>query len=133
MCCAQSTTDQQKKRKLRKGEGVEWSHSICAAATPSPAAAEPVKYKRIITSAFIQVYARRIGQPTQRATNYTARSNIEPAQIFPHANGQSAPGSGGARDFGRGAGSHTSSTASESFSMKRDRRYRVRVVGLSPG
>jgi len=56
-----------------------------------------------------------MGQPTQRATNYTARSNIEPAQIFLHANGQSAPRSGGARDVGRGAGSHTLSTASESF------------------
>jgi len=29
-----------------------------------------------------------MGQPTQRATNYTARSNIETAQIFLHANGQ---------------------------------------------
>jgi len=26
-------------------------------------------------------YARRMGQPTQRATNYTARSKIEPAQM----------------------------------------------------
>jgi len=26
-----------------------------------------------------------MGQPTQRATNYTARSNIEPAQIFLHS------------------------------------------------
>jgi len=34
------------------------------------------------------VYARRMGQPTQRATNYTARSNIDTAQIFLHANGQ---------------------------------------------
>ena len=58
-----------------------------------------------------------MGQPTQRATNYTARSNIEPAQIFFHANGKSAPRSGGARDVGRGAGSHTPSTASESFSL----------------
>ena len=32
--------------------------------------------------------ARRMGQPTQRATNYTARSNIDTAQIFLHANGQ---------------------------------------------
>jgi len=56
-----------------------------------------------------------MGQPTQRATNYTARSNIEPARIFLHANGQSAPRSGGSRDVGRGAGSHTPSTASESF------------------
>jgi len=31
------------------------------------------------------VYARRMGQPTQRATNYTARSNIEAARIFLHA------------------------------------------------
>jgi len=54
-----------------------------------------------------------MGLPTQRATNYTARSNIEPAQIFLHANGQSAPRLGGARDVGRGAGSHTPSTASE--------------------
>jgi len=54
-----------------------------------------------------------MGQPTQRTTNYTARSNIEPAQIFLHANGQSVPGSGGARDVGRGAGGHTPSTASE--------------------
>jgi len=30
---------------------------------------------------------RRVGQPTQRAANYTARSHIEPAQTFPHANG----------------------------------------------
>ena len=29
-------------------------------------------------------YARRMGQPTQRATNYTARSNIDTAQIFLH-------------------------------------------------
>jgi len=35
--------------------------------------------------------ARRVGQPTQRAANYNARSNIEPAQMCPHANGQSAP------------------------------------------
>ena len=34
------------------------------------------------------VYARRMGQPTQRATNYTARSNIVTAQIFFYANGQ---------------------------------------------
>jgi len=33
-------------------------------------------------------YARRMGQITQRATNYTARSNIDTAQIFLHANGQ---------------------------------------------
>jgi len=45
-----------------------------------------------------------MGQPTQRARNYNARSNIEPAQLFLHANGQSAPRSGGARDVGRGAG-----------------------------
>jgi len=61
-------------------------------------------------------YARRMGQPTQRATNSTARSTIEPAQIFLHANCQSAPRLDGARDVGRGAGSHTPSTASESFS-----------------
>jgi len=60
-------------------------------------------------------YARRMGQPTQRATNYTAKSNIETAQIILHANGQSAPRSGGACDVCRGAGSHTPSTASESF------------------
>jgi len=29
-----------------------------------------------------------MGQPTQRATNYTARSNIDTAQIVLHANGQ---------------------------------------------
>jgi len=41
-----------------------------------------------------RIYAWRMCQPTQRATNYTARSNLEPAQIFLHANGQSAPRSG---------------------------------------
>jgi len=35
-----------------------------------------------------KIYARRMGQPTQRATNYTARSNIDTAQIFLYANGQ---------------------------------------------
>jgi len=35
-----------------------------------------------------EIYARRMGQPTQRATNYIARSNIDTAQIFLHANGQ---------------------------------------------
>ena len=35
-----------------------------------------------------RTYARRMDQPTQRATNYTARSNIDTAQIFLHANGQ---------------------------------------------
>ena len=47
-----------------------------------------------------------------RERQTTARSNIEPAQICLHANGQSAPRSGGARDVGRGAGCHTLSTAS---------------------
>jgi len=46
--------------------------------------------------------------------------NIEPAPKNLHANGQSAPRSGGARDVGRGAGSHTPSTASESFSQDTD-------------
>jgi len=36
----------------------------------------------------VRHYARRMGQPTQRATNYTARSNTVTAQIFLHANGQ---------------------------------------------
>jgi len=63
-----------------------------------------------------QRYARRMAQPTQRTTNYTARSNIEPVQIFLHANGQRAPRSDGACDVGRGAGSHTPSTAAEAFS-----------------
>jgi len=38
--------------------------------------------------AYERSYARRMGQPTQRATNYTARSNIDTAQIFLYANGQ---------------------------------------------
>ena len=42
-----------------------------------------------------------MGQPTQRATNYTARSNIDTAQIFLHANGQSALRTGSARGVGR--------------------------------
>jgi len=37
---------------------------------------------------YTSTYARRMGQHTQRATNYTARSNIVTAQIFLHANGQ---------------------------------------------
>jgi len=74
-----------------------------------------------------EAYARRIGQLTQRATNYTARSNIEPVQIFLHANGQSAPRPGGARDVGRGAGSHTPSTALESFSLYIIYIYRQRT------
>ena len=37
---------------------------------------------------YVYTYARRMGQPTQRAKNYTARSNIDTAQIFLHANGQ---------------------------------------------
>jgi len=36
----------------------------------------------------------------------------------PTANGQSAPGSGSARGVGRGAGSHTPSTASESCAQR---------------
>jgi len=59
-------------------------------------------------------YARRMDQPTQRATNYTARSNIDTAQICLHANGQ-RPNRAmiRQRSRGRGAGSHTPSTASE--------------------
>jgi len=45
-----------------------------------------------------------------RKVKHWARPNLL------HANGQSAPRSGGACDVGRGAGSHTPSTASESFS-----------------
>jgi len=56
-----------------------------------------------------------VGQPTQRAANYTARPNIEPAKKFPHANGQSAPRPSGDRHGGSDAGHHTPSTASESF------------------
>ena len=37
---------------------------------------------------YAYTYARWMGQPTQRATNYTARSNIDTALIFLHANGQ---------------------------------------------
>ena len=77
---------------------------------------EPVECGAKTLPFIVPPYARRMGQPTQRATNYTARSNIDTAHIFLHANGQSAPRSGGARDVGRGAGSHTPSTASESFS-----------------
>jgi len=58
------------------------------------------------------------------------QTSIPPKYVStPTANGQSAPRSGSARDVGRSAGSHTPSTASESFphthtaaSMKRDRR-----------
>jgi len=78
-----------------------------------------VKQARVMN---IPLYARRMGQPTQRATNYTARSNIEPAQIFLHANGQGAPRSGGARDVGRGAGSHTPSIALESTPIEYNRQ-----------
>jgi len=70
-----------------------------------------------LTQTCLTTYARRMGQPTQRATNYTARSNIDTAQIFLHANGQSAPRSGSARGVGRGAGSHTPSTRPRSPSL----------------
>jgi len=66
-----------------------------------------------------------MGQPTQRATDYTATSNIEPAQILLHGNIQSAPRSGGACDVGRGAGSHTPSTVSESFSPITNRPHHI--------
>jgi len=56
-----------------------------------------------------------VGQPTQRAANDTARSNIEPAQKFPHANGQSAPQPSDDCYCGWDAGHHTLSTASQSF------------------
>ena len=46
------------------------------------------------------LYARGLGQPTQRAANYTARSNIDPAQIFLNANGQSTPQPSGDRHGG---------------------------------
>jgi len=62
---------------------------------------------------------RRVCQPTQRAANYTERSIIEPAQRFPHANGQSAPRPNGDRYGGRGAGHHTLSTTSESVLARR--------------
>jgi len=35
--------------------------------------------------------ARQVGQPTQRAANYTARSNIEPAHNFPRQRPKRAP------------------------------------------
>jgi len=49
----------------------------------------------------------------------------------PTANGQSAPRSGSARGVGRGAGSHTPSTASESFSQVTDGK--VCLVQVSVG
>ena len=60
----------------------------------------------------------RAGQLTQeQQTIPQGQTSSPPPQIFVlHANGQSAPRSGGARDVGRGEGSHTPSTASESFS-----------------
>jgi len=45
--------------------------------------------------------------PHREQQTYTAGSNIEPAQILLHANGQSAHRASGARDVGRGAESHT--------------------------
>jgi len=59
-----------------------------------------------------------MGQPTQRATNYTARSNIVTAQIFLHAKRPTAKArlEQAALAASAGAGSHTPSTASESFS-----------------
>ena len=48
----------------------------------------------------LYIYARRMGQPTQRAANYIARSNIDPAQIFFYANGQSTPQPSGDRHGG---------------------------------
>ena len=97
-----SSIDQTHKTNTKNTNSLDLGHAhVRSAAVEAPSRAES---------------ARRMGQPTQRATNYTARSNIEPAQIFLHANGQSAPPSGSARDrdVGRGAGSHTPSTASES-------------------
>jgi len=65
-----------------------------------------------------------LGQPTQRAESnklYRKVSNIDTAQIFLHANGQRPKRAmirqrSRARGVSRGAGSHTPSTASESFS-----------------
>jgi len=45
-------------------------------------------YTYVYIYIYMYVYARRMGQPTQRATNYNARSNIDTAQTFLHANGQ---------------------------------------------
>jgi len=61
------------------------------------------------------IYARRMGQPIQRATNYTARSNFDTAQIFLHANGQRpkrAPIRQRSRRRQRRGEPHTSSTDS---------------------
>jgi len=101
-----------------------WVYVANTAATVvrvNPNACMPERWLRVdAICAYIytydSIYARRMGQPTQRATNYTARSNIDTAQIFLHANGQSAPRPGSVRGVGRGAGSHTPSTATESFS-----------------
>jgi len=67
-----------------------------------------------------------MGQPTQRATNYTARSNIDTAQIFLHANGQ-RPKRATIRERSRhrqrrGLNTFHTHTAA---SMKRDRRKSV--------
>jgi len=69
------------------------------------------------------LYARRMGQPTQTATNYTARSNIVTAQIFstPTANGQSAPWNR-QRSRRRQARGATHRARPRRRSMKRDRR-----------
>ena len=64
----------------------------------------------------VHIYARLMGQPTQRATNYTARSDIVTAQIFLHAKRPTAKArlEQAALAASAGAGSHTPSTASES-------------------
>jgi len=78
------------------------SSTAGAAAAPSPVTRERelvTALSSFVLSRFVlgsretmcgtyEHYARRMGQPTQRATNYTARSNIDTAQIFLHANGQ---------------------------------------------
>jgi len=81
-------------------------------------------------------YARRMGQPTQRATNYTARSNIDTAQIFLHANGQRpkrAPIRQRSRRRQRRGEPHTEHTASESFSHSGidEKRPTVKFVTLT--
>ena len=70
-------------------------------------------------------YARQMGQPTQRTTNYTARSYIDTAQIFLHANGQ-RPNRAMIRQRSRRrqrrGEPHTENGLGVLLAMKRDRR-----------
>ena len=102
-------------------DGPEHGGSVAGVSESAPAQSEMRRYRLAFTRYMPGGWAN---PHREQQTIPQGQTSIPPKSFStPTANGQSAPRSGSARGVGRGAGSHTPSTASESFSSPCTAQY----------